>query len=510
MIKRLLFVACMLLFGHLVNAKPKITVVMVIDQFAAHYLPKLDPYLSHGFYNLLRNGVVYTNAYLPYATTSTAVGHASIGTGALPKDHGIIYNKWLDQYGNKVAPEDDNGKNIMLPTLNAPFLAENKNNKALAISFKPRATFGMAGKTAAAIWFNESTAQFETNSNSSLINKILAQWNKKIKNLSLSWKPIYNDERYYQFPHIHDYRYASEPKIINTQASPTNPEEFSERFTKLPIANETLLDMATEYIKQQYQNNPDGNILLWISLSPLDKVGHIYGPYSQEVVDMIYQLDHQIDSFMNNVNTITSDDTLYVLTADHGVMPIPELIKDQHPSAFRLDEERIVKSVNNKIKKKLGYNDAIACLKVPHVFCNKKLIKKLSPDKKNELLNAIKQAFRKAPGIQNIYTEAELLHMNPPQGTVQWLLKNNVYPTRSGDLLVEIKPYTIISKYTGGTKHLAPYSYNTHVPLIIYQKGLHERKVISQKLWMPQVTATLANALEIPQPSEKVLPALPL
>jgi hypothetical protein len=492
-------------------SKPKVTVVLVIDQFAAHYLPKLDPYLSHGIHKLLKNGIVYTNAHLPYAATSTGVGHASLGTGALPKDHGVIYNKWLDGNGNRIAPEDENGKFIMTPTLNDPFLASDKKNKSFSISLKPRATFGMAGKKGAATWFNENTSQFETNSNNMIIDKILKEWNKKLEHLNLTWNQMYSNEQFYQFPHINNYKYASEPSIINTSKDLSNPTKIAERLVKLPLANQILLDITEEYISKQLQMSPGSNLLVWVSLSSLDKIGHVYGPHSKEIIDMIYQLDKQIEQFMNKVNhIIPAEEILYVLTADHGVMPIPELIKKEYPQAQRLNENKIIKSINAQIKNTLGYQNAIVSLKIPHLVCNKQLMKELSKEKKQQLAHLIKDELKKIPGIKNAYPENELQSINPQEETPQWLLKNMIYPGRSGDILIELEPHIMISKHEAGTKHNNPQTEVTHVPLIMYQEGSIEKKVFSDKVWMPQLNSTVAEILEIPHASPQALQSLPI
>ena len=101
-----ILIASFLSIYSFVFTKPKVTIVLVIDQFAAHYINKLDSYLQHGIHHLLKNGIVYVNTNLPYGATATAVGHTSLSTGALPKDHGVICNAWLDDQGNKVKFED--------------------------------------------------------------------------------------------------------------------------------------------------------------------------------------------------------------------------------------------------------------------------------------------------------------------------------------------------------------------------------------------------------------------
>src|SRR5258708_36943605 len=73
---------------------PRLAVVLVIDQFAYHYINKLYPQLKYGLRYLLDNGVVYTNAFMPHAQAGTATGHAGLNTGMCHKDHGFVPNAW--------------------------------------------------------------------------------------------------------------------------------------------------------------------------------------------------------------------------------------------------------------------------------------------------------------------------------------------------------------------------------------------------------------------------------
>src|SRR6266446_1474998 len=93
------------IFGY--NTRPpRLTVVLVIDQFAYHYINKLYPQLKYGLRYLLDNGVVYTNAHMPHAQPSTATGHAGLNTGTYAERHGFITNAWYEK-GKKVKCDSD-------------------------------------------------------------------------------------------------------------------------------------------------------------------------------------------------------------------------------------------------------------------------------------------------------------------------------------------------------------------------------------------------------------------
>ncbi len=77
--------------------KPSLVIVISVDQMRADYLERFRPWFgARGFNRFLKEGAVYTRAAQRHAVTFTAPGHASIGSGLDPRDHGIIGNRWFD------------------------------------------------------------------------------------------------------------------------------------------------------------------------------------------------------------------------------------------------------------------------------------------------------------------------------------------------------------------------------------------------------------------------------
>ncbi|MDZ7613701.1 MAG: alkaline phosphatase family protein [Flavobacteriaceae bacterium] len=71
--------------------KPKLVVGIVVDQMRYDYLTRFySKYGQDGFKRLIQQGFNCENAHFNYIPTYTAVGHASIYTGATPSVHGII------------------------------------------------------------------------------------------------------------------------------------------------------------------------------------------------------------------------------------------------------------------------------------------------------------------------------------------------------------------------------------------------------------------------------------
>src|SRR5208337_4952228 len=97
-------------FASAYNARPKLVVVIVIDQFRGDYLERYrDQFGEGGFRLFLDHGAYFTDCNYDYANTRTAPGHATLFTGSYTSGHGIIANEWWDPQKKKrvTSVEDD-------------------------------------------------------------------------------------------------------------------------------------------------------------------------------------------------------------------------------------------------------------------------------------------------------------------------------------------------------------------------------------------------------------------
>ena len=80
-------------------AQPEVRLVLLIavDQFRYDYLTRFRKEFTGGFDRLLTQGAVFTDANLEHYPTVTAIGHATMLSGATPSVSGIIGNDWFDR-----------------------------------------------------------------------------------------------------------------------------------------------------------------------------------------------------------------------------------------------------------------------------------------------------------------------------------------------------------------------------------------------------------------------------
>lgn len=520
--------------------RPHVTVIMVVDQFAAHYFSKLNCFFKYGLKELLEKGVVYQKANYPHAMPSTGPGHTALSTGSYPKDHGIVGNNWCTPEGVRVACDDDDpckagvinpitgrcynhGKgpgNIMVDSISDQFMMSNQPETpraAYAVSLKSRSAICTSNKMGKAIWLDGKTGHFTS---SKAYFEHLPAWLKQFNQehnvgsvTKVHWSLFYErDSSAYDFRNIDNYAFAQKPSIVGTTISIDHTSKYPfAQFDMTPAANQLVFDLATYCVKTQLEHNPCQELLIWVCLSSLDIVGHNYGPQSREVIDMIYHLDYQIQQFMNKLNSLMRpEDILYVLTADHGVSPIPELLEQEgYPNALRINYADLVPSLNEAIHHKFGIDNLIDHCLSAQLYIKEKKWKTLTLEQQSESISLVKNILQKHPGIKTVWTAPELRSRSFPTHAVEFFFQNQIYPKRTGTLIVQPFPYCVIDEHHRGTGHRTPYESDTHVPLIVYQKDSTKAQQITQPVWTLQLAPTLAHFIGIQKPSACVMPLLP-
>ena len=165
-------------------SRPKLVLVLVVDQMRGDYVDKFQAHWTGGLRRLLDEGAWFRDAAYPYAATETCVGHSTISTGAFPATHGMIANAWWDRESQKMVTctSDPNAKNSGYAGLGVkggdsawrmavPAFAEELKfqtggtTRVVTLSLKARAAITLAGHKADAVtWFDSETGALETSS----------------------------------------------------------------------------------------------------------------------------------------------------------------------------------------------------------------------------------------------------------------------------------------------------------------------------------------------------------
>jgi predicted AlkP superfamily pyrophosphatase or phosphodiesterase len=491
------------------NGRPKLVVVIVIDQFRGDYLERYrDQFGDAGFRLLLDHGAYFPNCNYNYANTRTAPGHATLFTGAYSNGHGIVANEWWDGKKKRMVTsvEDDNTKlvgvdgdkagasphNLLADAIGDELkLSTQGKSRVFALSLKDRAAILPGGFAAdAAYWTEPKSGAFVT---SNYYRNELPRWVQDFN----STRPAKYWDR--------DWK-DSQGTLLRSTAHRKGKDGSDAGFYDVvgptPFADEYELEFAKELIVYENVGRGPATDLLSISLSSNDILGHQVGPDSPEMQQMALDLDRELAGFFNFLgHQIGLADVWIALSADHGVSSLPDAVKKLHIPAGNLDSAKIEAEINTAITAKFsaGHPAAYVKLDYPLVWLDPKPFADAQV-RERDAEQAVGEALKQA-GLRDYYTKSQLAAgevPNTPQGR-KYL---NSYSPEAGWYVIGIGDIYTVGGLKG-TDHASGYTYDTHVPLAFY--GLPFAPGTYRTSVEPiDMAATLASLLGINAPTHAV------
>ena len=534
---------CLLPLAAGATPPPRLAVVITVDQMRADYLARFRPYFGEGgFRRLLEQGAVYQDCHYRYAVTKTAPGHATVLSGMTPAVHGIIANEWLDRgtfiQGNAV--EDTAAPLVGLPPRanryqNAVFAAKagrsprnflgstvgdwlkarhGSASRVVGVADKDRSAILPAGRHPdGAYWTEEGIFVTSTYYRAELpawVRDFNARRNAA-QHAGRTWDRLREKEIYDRVQGPDDAAGeetssglpATLPKQIGIQGQAPRGAFFS-AFDRTPWNNELVADMAAQAIDAEQLGRDDTPDLLAVGFSQPDATGHAYGPDSHEVMDTYLRLDQTLAGLFRLLDEkVGPGRWVVVLTADHGIPPLPERVQAERgpDAAGRISGRELDDHVTAAL------DDAFGALPDPlvwalrdnsnyHLHPQALAAKNLPPERVAGVLRA---ALLRHPAIQAAYTREQLMIVGPLDEAGE-MVRRSFHPARSGDVHFVEKPFFQIR--TQGTTHGTPHGYDTHVPLVWLGSGV-KPGVHPERVGVDDLAPTLAALLGV-EPAPEV------
>ena len=268
-----------------------------------------------------------------------------------------------------------------------------------------------------------------------------------------------------------------------------------------PQGNTYLKDLAIELIKSEELGKDNITDVLTLSFSSTDYIGHQFGPHAQELVDTYIKLDKDIAEILKHINsTVGQENALIFLTADHGVVSVPNELKARKIPAGYFDASNLTTELNNHFSKRYGNNTLGFVLKYSNqqFYLNRKLIEeqKLSHQEVQQLAA---DYLIGVEGVQYTFT-AHQLHHNEYQNKFYSLIQKGFNQKRSGDVVIALNSGWIEWNSPTGTTHGSCFSYDTHVPLLFWGKGI-QQGVSDEYISICDIAPTVSTLLGISFPN---------
>ena len=536
------------------SEKPRLIVQITVDALRGD-LPTRFAHVTgdDGFRYLKDRGVNYTSANYAHANTETIVGHASLATGSVPAAHGMVGNVWFDREQDrlvyniedpdyhllsvgadvdqqteidptqKAATVDGRSPSAILSSTFSDELAAHYGGKSkiFAVSVKDRGAVSLAGHAGKAFWFSKSGGEFVTSTYYyDRYPDWVVAWNGAGHVQAYggkSWELLL-DPSEYMFGDADDREYETDfPGFGRTfpHAYGTPDDKYySTRLTLSPAGDELTLSFAKALIENEGLGDDEVTDYLAVSFSSTDYVGHLFGASSLESEDNLARLDRTLADLFDYLDEkIGLDNTLIVLSADHGQPEVPGYLHELGiRNAHYFDTDALDKTpAIAALTAQFGIGEeVIEAFFQPYGYLNRDLIRDKGLDQA-EVELAVAEQLQKFEGVARAASSIALRTSSLPDTLLTQSILRNFHPKRSGDIYLVFEPNVFISDFdslTVASMHGSPWRYDTFVPVYFAGNGLSPQTV-RRPITPYDIAPTLSAYLGAKPPSAAIGVALP-
>ncbi len=526
---------------------PKLVLQITVDQLRGDLIDRFGQGFGEGgFEYLLDEGLYYTNAHHRHANNETIVGHTTLSTGTDPGIHGMVANLWFDRDSGttfynvqdpdfplvgaagvdadteidptqRAATTDGRSpRNILTSTIGDEIrLHYGPKSKVFGVSIKDRGAIAFAGHAGQAYWFSKAEGRFVT---STFYRDEYPDWvdawndNGRVGSYAnTNWDLLLPPENYL-FAERDDQPWETDFPGFGR----TFPHNFGEADNKLyttlltlsPAGDEITVDFAKSLMVAEEVGQDDVPDFMSVSLSSTDYVGHIFGPSSLEAEDNMKRLDRTLADLLTFVDeTVGLDETLVVLSADHGAPEAPGYLKTLGIEAKTFLFEQAEKTESfARLKERFGIGEElVGSFTNPYLYLDQAAIAAAGADR-DEVEAAVAAELQGMRGIAYAVTSSALRRGAVPDTKISRAVRANFHPDRSGDIYVVFEPHWFVADFDGLTvasAHGSPWTYDSHVPVIFAGPGIEPQRV-SRRVETVDVAATIATVMRTKLPSGAV------
>lgn len=500
---------------------PRLLVVVVIDQFRAEYLTTLASHWRAGFRTLLSDGANFTGARYPYLHTDTCAGHFTIGTGTLPKTHGMVGDRLWDRDKRREfeCTEDDtiasvsygrpskiasSASRLHVPTLAEELRKQRPGARIVTLSLKARSAIGLAGHAGDAVtWFDDAAGAFVTSTAfaprpvGAVKEFITAQPFQK--DLGMRWTLRDPAESYRNgdagvgerppegwtglFPHVLSGKQGADAQFVG-------------QWRRSPAADAYLEKLAVRLTDAYRLGRQETTDFLGVSFSTLDLVGHAFGPDSREAEDIAARLDDVLGDLITHLDaTVGRARYVLALTSDHGAAPIP--VPER---GGRVAGEDIREPIEGLLRARYGARAAGPYVEdnyLGDIYLASDVRARLASDP--AVVRAIREAVVRIPGVEQLLYMPELSEASG-DAAVRAAALGSV-AARNGDFIAVPKRGWVLIGRTSvdAASHGTHYDYDQRVPLVLLGAGIR-RGTYDDASAPTDIAPTLAALAGVPLP----------
>lgn len=333
--------------------RPRLIVLIAVDQFRPDYLTRFDRQFTGGFRRILDQGTVFLRGEQDHAITETAPGHSTLLSGRSPASTGIVTNDLgvSDPEARILGMPDAAGASPARFQGSALFdwlRAADSGSRALSVSRKDRAAILPIGRARQDVYWYVSGRWTTSDYYRDSLPAWLTAYDTRPGARDLAgraWDLLLPDSAY-QEPDSEPYENGGKGYLFPHQF-PVDSAQAARSVIDFPWMDSLTLDVALEGVRQLGLGRSGHTDLLSISLSSTDAVGHAFGPDSREIHDQVLRVDRWLGQFLDSLSRLVPGDSIvFALTADHGVTPYPEDLAAHQQPGGRIGLKAVVAGLN--------------------------------------------------------------------------------------------------------------------------------------------------------------------
>ncbi len=455
--------------------RPKLLVLVVLEQFRPDYLESTGFALSAGgFRRLIEKGTFYPDCR-NLASTFPSSSLATLATGAWPSQHGIVADQWYDRSTKATVEASDE---LLQATTFAAQVAVDPRSRVAVFSTDGAKGELFAGTPDARQFWIDDVGRFTTLGD-------IPDW-------LTAYNTTRNPENLRNAPWVPWGGKPDGPALRTLTYSVERPKEFVALYRSSPFAQTAQFELALDLIAHEHLGLGNYLDLVCILAGATAALGYETGARSPLMQQMVLHLDRDLENLIAQLTKTHGEKGFNLIVAGaHGAPPEP-------PPEYR--ERMVIKgeAVANTIDRKLtsvGMGRVVKYV-YPFLYLDTGGFRDPEPIRAQAASAAL--AF---PGVADFYTA-----VGNSSTRDEWArrFRNSFHAVRSGDMMISYQPEYV--EYFGqdrGISYGSLYNYDVRVPLFLYgaqfRNGLYEYPVESVDL-----APTLARAMGVAPPSSAV------
>lgn len=510
--------------------KPRLVIGIVVEQLRYDLLEKFRSRLGeNGIRRLLNEGTYFQNASYDYVLTQTAPGYATIATGTEPALHGIISDEWYvplkneliyctkDISVNPVGGSYESGlhspANLLVSTFPDELkMATGRHAKVFSVGLKENPVIFSAGHAAdGAFWFDNTSGTWMS---STYYLDSLPAWVTDFN--AMKYSESFLDKPWTLSRRVQDYsdclpdsnKYEAGFAGLNyfpydlkkmSAKSKSSPKMDYSILRETPYGNTLTTDFAKRLIEKEKLGKDDVTDFLSICYTATDYIGKRFGPSSVEMADAIFRLDKDIEDLLKYVtDSIGKKNILIYFTAAHGISEIPEVLENNRIPSGYFRQNQALQLLRSYLNAVYGEGDWVKGYVNGQIFLNRTLIED-SKIPLEEIQKKVARFIVQFSGVASAYPHSVFETGDFGNGNLEKIV-NDFSQQRSGDVIVTLNSGWIEKEDDYVATSNSPYEYDSHVPLIWYGWTVN-RMVVSRKVNLTDVAATLSSLCRVPYPN---------